>query len=370
MSTVTPARPPRSVLRILLIAILVGAATTAMSLWWFEQPQAAGSALPNETVQVQAARVPVPEPLSHEIRTPDREHGAPAINSDRVASPLTERGMEVRAANMEDEPLGGPPEPAPVTTDTNDSDDSDDPEAGKTLEDSVTPDTKAATDAPAGNEDKAKPKPKPKAKAKEKAVNCKKTKCIALTFDDGPGPHTAKLLKILKKADVPATFFLLGRNVGVYPDVVETMSKHGHEIANHAWSHKDLTRLSKKKIAKELADTHKAIKKATGVAPELVRPPYGAVDKAVRKVLKGRGEPVILWDVDTEDWKNRNAKKATRAALKGAQNGSIILMHDIHSSTIDAVPGIIKGLRKEGYTFVTVSQLLGETTPGEVYYSR
>ena len=128
--------------------------------------------------------------------------------------------------------------------------------------------------------------------------------------------------------------------------------------------------MSASEIASQLDKTAKAIKTITGTRPSLVRPPYGAANPMVYKVLKKRGEPAIMWDVDTEDWKNRNTSITTTRALSTARKGSIILVHDIHRSTVAATPGVIKALKKKGYVFVTVSELLGSPKAGKAYYGR
>lgn len=197
-------------------------------------------------------------------------------------------------------------------------------------------------------------------------VDCRKTKCVALTFDDGPGPKTGQLLDALKKADAAATFFVVGPNAEARPQVLTRMMAEGHEIGNHTWSHRMLTSLAPDRVAREIDSVSDAVVDATGAAPTLMRPPYGAVNAMVKKKA---GVPVILWDVDTLDWKVRNARKVVSNALRDTTPGSIVLMHDIHPSTIDAVPAILKGLRAKGYRFVTVSDLLASTNPqdGAVY---
>lgn len=203
-------------------------------------------------------------------------------------------------------------------------------------------------------------------------VDCSKEKCVALTFDDGPGPKTPELLDILAKEKVPATFMLVGRAVKTYPDIVAREVKEGHVLANHTWSHPQLTKISDSKINKEISSTLEAIKKAVPNAEvNLTRPPYGAFNSRVTAALKSLKQSVILWDVDTLDWKNRNPQSVFEQVKKQTKVGSIILMHDIHPTTIQAVPDIIKHLRSQGYTLVTVPELYGGTmTPGKVYFDQ
>ncbi|GMA31341.1 polysaccharide deacetylase family protein [Litorihabitans aurantiacus] len=192
-------------------------------------------------------------------------------------------------------------------------------------------------------------------------VDCAQVACVALTYDDGPSASlTPQLLDVLAERGVPATFFLLGSSVESHPGVAARIAQEGHEIANHTFSHRDLTNLDPTERAAEIADTTAAIESATGVTPTLVRPPYGAQDDAV---VAESGMVVVTWDVDTEDWSNRDAAVTTDTALAGVEAGSIILMHDIHPSTIEAAPGLIDALEAEGYTLVTVSDILAPLDP-------
>lgn len=199
-------------------------------------------------------------------------------------------------------------------------------------------------------------------------VDCRKEKCVALTFDDGPSSHnTPKLLDTLAKQQVPATFFVLGTQVKAFPEIVARATEEGHEIGSHSWRHANLTALSGKALKKDLADANKAIKTVTGAAPTLLRPPYGAFNSDVAKAAKNADLALVMWDVDTLDWEHRKVKKTVEHGQE-ATDGSIVLMHDIHETTIKAVPKLIKELREEGFTFVTVSELLGETKPGKSYF--
>ena len=214
--------------------------------------------------------------------------------------------------------------------------------------------------------------PTPSPTPTREPVDCTKEKCVALTFDDGPGPKTPELLDILAKEKVPATFMLVGRAVNTYPDTVVREDKEGHILANHTWSHPQLTKISDSKINREITSTLEAIKKAVPNAEvNLTRPPYGAFNSRVTAALKSLKQSVILWDVDTLDWKNRNPQSVLEQVKKQTKAGSIILMHDIHPTTIQAVPDIIKHLRSQGYTLVTVPELYGGTmTPGKVYFDQ
>ena len=197
-------------------------------------------------------------------------------------------------------------------------------------------------------------------------VDCAALKCVALTFDDGPGAHTSRLLTSLDAAGVKATFFVLGQNVAVNPAVIKRMAASGHVVANHTWDHRDLKKLSGADITSEVTRTNQAITAATGSGTTLLRPPYGSFGQPVR----GLGQAIIMWDIDTLDWKFRNVDEVITRGMTGVKAGSIILMHDIHATTVDAVPGLIAKLKAAGFTLVTVPQLLGSPTPGTVYYSQ
>jgi peptidoglycan/xylan/chitin deacetylase (PgdA/CDA1 family) len=200
------------------------------------------------------------------------------------------------------------------------------------------------------------------------AVDCRRVRCVALTFDDGPGPYTRQLLTTLARYDAKATFFVVGQNVVASPAIVRAEIAAGHEVGNHSWSHRDLSRLSRKDLTDQLTWDDQAIQNAAGSRPVLIRPPYGAISATLRSSVD---RPLILWNVDTLDWKFRNSKHVTQAALAAVRPGSIVLMHDIHPTTVQAVPQILDALSRQGYHFVTVSQLEAGTSlqPGHVYSS-
>lgn len=195
------------------------------------------------------------------------------------------------------------------------------------------------------------------------APDCSAVKCVALTFDDGPGKYTPELLKLLDEYDAKATFFLIGKNVAKHPQIVKDEAAAGHEIGNHTWSHKDLTKMSVAAAQRDLKKTDNAIKNVTGEDPTLIRPPFGAIPPSLKKALE---VPVALWDVDTLDWKTRDTKKTVKTAEQ-ITPGSIVLMHDIHESTVKAVPTILKDLKAQGYHFVTVTEIIGKPKPGIGY---
>jgi peptidoglycan N-acetylglucosamine deacetylase A, putative len=182
-------------------------------------------------------------------------------------------------------------------------------------------------------------------------------KVIALTFDDGPGPYTAHLLDILDKYGAKATFFLIGSKVSGQASVVRSIQARGHQLGNHSWSHPELPKLSVDQIAGEIDRTNEAIRQATGVKPSILRPPYGAINGVVLEQLRARGMSSILWSVDTRDWADRNSQIVCSRAVAGARPGAIILMHDIHQASVNAVPCILSSLNHRGYSFVTIHRL-------------
>lgn len=193
--------------------------------------------------------------------------------------------------------------------------------------------------------------------AKDSGIDCTVQPCVALTFDDGPGVETERLLQVLAEKHVPATFFLVGRNVEARPAVARAAAEAGHLLANHTWDHPQLTTLDDEEVRRELERTQEVITNATGQTPDVLRPPYGDVDDRVRSIATRTGLRVVLWNLDTEDWRTRNTDETRRRAVEGARPGSVVLLHDIHASTIDAVPGIIDDLRAQGYLLVTVDQM-------------
>lgn len=179
---------------------------------------------------------------------------------------------------------------------------------------------------------------------------------IALTFDDGPYPKvTGHILDVLEKNGVCATFFVLGSRIEGREDVLTRMEELGCEIGNHSFSHADLTRLSRADCQRELSDTDAEIRRVTGHEASVVRPPYGYYNKAVRSAA---GRPLILWTVDTNDWRGKAPGEIADYVIQQAKEGSVILMHDQQTQTADAMEMIIPTLIDEGFRFVTVSELI------------
>lgn len=201
-------------------------------------------------------------------------------------------------------------------------------------------------------------------------VDCSVESCVALTFDDGPNAQTSRLLGILADRGVKATFFMVGQSVASNPAIARAAADAGHQLGNHTWRHPDLTTLDAAGVRDQLASTENAIEEATGIVPTIQRPPYGAWDETVKSVSGDLGLSLILWDVDTLDWQHRDPAKTLEIVKANTHRGSIVLMHDIHSTSVDAVNDVISYLQGEGHTLVTVDQLMGgSTSPGSVYYS-
>ncbi|KOY84085.1 polysaccharide deacetylase family protein [Lysinibacillus macroides] len=181
-------------------------------------------------------------------------------------------------------------------------------------------------------------------------------KRIALTFDDGPHPKvTEQILNILDKYHAKATFFMLGSRVQYYPDIANDVLARGHEVGNHTWNHPVLTKLTHEQVMKEFNATAAEIEKAINQGATVFRPPYGATNDAINAEIP---IPVVLWTIDTLDWKHRNAQQLLPHIKNNLHNNAIVLMHDIHQSTADGLDAVLAYLQEQGYEFVTVSEIL------------
>lgn len=183
---------------------------------------------------------------------------------------------------------------------------------------------------------------------------------IALSYDDGPNARfTPRLIEVLRQENVPATFFWLGEQVKYYPQQAKQLAEMGFEIGNHTFDHKNPVKLSYQELYEELVSTQKIIQKTVGVTPRLFRPPYGSINKTVRQVAKELNLQIIMWSLDTEDWRlNSTKEKIVTKVMNKIRPGDIILMHDRNTRTIEATAELIPLLRERGYKFVTVGQLL------------
>ena len=177
-------------------------------------------------------------------------------------------------------------------------------------------------------------------------------KLVALTFDDGPSAATTgRLLDILKEKGVKVTFFVLGIMVEKWPEVVQRAIAEGHEVENHTMGHKKFTRMNQGAVEWEIARAREVIEAVTGQGVKYLRTPYGIVTDSSKLM------PIVLWSVDPQDWKDKNAQTVRERVVGAVHDGAIVLMHDIYGTTVDAVAGIIDDLRAQGYEMVTVNEL-------------
>jgi len=188
---------------------------------------------------------------------------------------------------------------------------------------------------------------------------------IAITFDDGPSTVlTPKLLDLLAARHVKATFFVIGENVAEHPEIVARAAREGHEIGNHSWSHPNFAKMSQENVRSQVQRTDDAIMSATGKRPTLLRPPYGSITEREKRWIHDEfGYDIILWDVDPLDWKRPGPAIVRSRILKETRPGSIVLSHDIHPGTIEAMPSTLDELEAKGFKFVTVSELIDMATP-------
>ncbi|MDB6155095.1 MAG: polysaccharide deacetylase family protein [Chthoniobacteraceae bacterium] len=186
-----------------------------------------------------------------------------------------------------------------------------------------------------------------------------------MTFDDGPhAENTPRLLDMLKKRNIKATFFVVGECAAQYPAIMKRIIAEGHEIGNHSWSHPLLSKMGEGAVTEQLQRTHDAIVNSTGVVPTLMRPPFGGFTANQRAwANKKWGYKTILWDVDPLDWKVRNAAHVQSEIERQTVHGSIVLSHDIHKTTVDAMPATLDNLAAKGFKFVTVTELLAMDRP-------
>ncbi|EGJ27144.1 polysaccharide deacetylase family protein [Streptococcus porcinus] len=197
-----------------------------------------------------------------------------------------------------------------------------------------------------------------KKKKEEADAKASKEKMVALTFDDGPNPATTpKVLELLSKYGAKATFFMMGSKIAGNEALVKKVHDLGNDIGNHSWDHPNLTKLSPDQVKSQIQSTNDAIAKACGQKPIYLRPPYGATNEMVKQAS---GMNQMLWTVDTRDWENHSTEGIMSNIKSQLQPGGVILMHDIHQTSVDALPTVLEYLKKEGYRCVTISQLMGE----------
>ena len=182
------------------------------------------------------------------------------------------------------------------------------------------------------------------------------TRYIALTFDDGPRRSTTtKLLDGLRERGASATFFLVGEQIEANRDLVKRMKAESHQVGNHTWSHVQLQGASKEVVSREIKETDDLLRQMLGEDTYWLRPPYGKLDEAQKAQIP---VPMVQWSVDSRDWESKNTEKILKTVLAQAKPNSIILMHDIYPTSVEAALKIVDALQKEGYWFVTVEELL------------
>lgn len=197
------------------------------------------------------------------------------------------------------------------------------------------------------------------------------TRYVALTFDDGPREGTTdRLLDGLRERGASASFFLVGEQAAKYPDLVRRMKAEGHQVGNHTWSHVRLEGAPAEMVCQEVTQTETLLTKLLGEDSYWLRPPYGQVSEEIKSQVK---VPMITWSVDPRDWESRDAGKVTQAILRDVKPNSIILLHDIYPTSVEAALKVVDALQAEGYVFVTVEELLflNGVTPetGTIYRS-
>lgn len=178
---------------------------------------------------------------------------------------------------------------------------------------------------------------------------------VALTFDDGPNPeYTNRILEVLEENYSHATFFVVGTNAEKYQKTLRAIASTGNEIGNHTYSHANLTEIDSADVEEEIDKVNRVVKKATGEGATVIRPPYGAYNDDVLNQLQ---QPVVLWDLDTEDWDSRNAQTIVDHIITNIDDGDIILMHDIYESTAEAVELLVPRLKEMGFQVVSISEM-------------
>ena len=214
------------------------------------------------------------------------------------------------------------------------------------------------------------------ARGSDGVVDCRKLKCVAITFDTGPSVRTPQILSILRKYHVHATFFTIGQNVMKYPATAKEMAAEGNEMETLTWDHSILTSISKDAVRQEIVQGRAAVQQVTGEVPTLLRPPQGRTSDTVTAIVRSLGMSEVEWTATASDFETTDSALITKRILDQTKPDGIILLHDHvdptnqgYNGTVGAVAGIISALQARGYTFVTVSQLLapGTPQPGKVY---
>lgn len=195
-------------------------------------------------------------------------------------------------------------------------------------------------------------------------------KMLALTFDDGPSQYTEQILDLLTQNGGTATFFVVGYKIAAYQQTIQNVAAQGSEVAGHSWNHPQFTKVSNERIKQELDLTNIAIFNLTNIYPQICRVPYGAINDNVKNISKELGLSIIQWNIDPRDWNTKNADVVYDNIMSSAKDGGIVVLHDVHESTFEAMKKVIPELVANGYKLVTVSELLREMEPGVVYYGK
>lgn len=236
-----------------------------------------------------------------------------------------------------------------------------------------TPDTPATAEAPAATMPVVTDVPAATAAPEPARRVDPERKMIALTFDDGPGAGTRRILSALDAVDGRATFCMVGNRVDEYARTARSVAAQGSEIATHTWQHPNLARLDAAQVKRELERSMDAIERVTGVRPRVLRPPYGSVSPAVRAACRELGLVIANWNVDPEDWRVRDARQVYRHIMENARDGAIVVCHDLYPETAAAMESAVQALSEQGYQLVTVSELLearaGGGEAGRLYYA-
>jgi peptidoglycan/xylan/chitin deacetylase (PgdA/CDA1 family) len=213
-----------------------------------------------------------------------------------------------------------------------------------------------------------KPKTTTKPRTKPPKTTPKLKGAAAITFDDGPGAHTARLLNALKQYNAKATFFVLGSYVKNNSALIQRMVDEGHEVANHSYDHKDFKKLSDADVLSQIRRTSNAIAAITGEKPTLLRPPYGSFTRRITNLAEQEGLALVLWSPSPEDWKYRDVDYVYKYIIDNVKAGSTLLLHDIHKTTVDGFIKALPVLIERGLKLVTVSELV-DLKPGDVHPS-
>lgn len=193
-----------------------------------------------------------------------------------------------------------------------------------------------------------------KGKNYKEVINVNYTKVVAFTFDDGPGKYTINIMRTLLENDSKATFFELGNKMKYNQDIVKELTLKGMEVSSHTYSHKNLNNLSKENVLSEINSTNIIYNEITSSNIRYIRPPYGSLNEEVKKEVN---MPIILWSLDTKDWLYKDSDKIYNYIINNIKDGDIILMHDIHETTLEAVKKVLPILKEMGFKITTVSEL-------------